>query len=241
VSYSEKLVEPPGSALPDWQILCRFAQRMGFTGFDFQSPAEVWDEWIGLSRGRPCDMGGLPFARLKEARSLQWPCPATDHPGTPRLYTDRRFAHADGRAVFWYRPQRPPKETTDHECPITLTTGRIYAHWHTLTRTAKARQLWRRDSQPFVQLHPQLAEQLHVAEGELVQLTSRRGTLQVQARITDRVPPGTVFLPMHWGDAFAPAAAVNYLTQSAIGRVAKQPELKHCAVAVERAAATEGT
>jgi anaerobic selenocysteine-containing dehydrogenase len=103
-----------------------------------------------------------------------------------------------------------------------------------MTRTAKAKQLWRRDSEPFVQIHPLLAERLQIAEGELVQITSRRGTLHLKAAITDRVPADTVFVPLHWGDLFAPGNAVNYLTISAIGRVAKQPELKHCAVAVEK-------
>lgn len=235
VSLSEKLVEPPGSALPDWKILCQVAERLGLSGFDFQDAGEIWNEWIGLSAGRPCDMAGMTYARLKQVKNLQWPCPDEVHPGTPRLYQDGRFAHPDGKAVFLLRPSQPPKERADHEFPLVLTTGRVYAHWHTLTRTAKARQLWRRDSEPFVELHPQLAAQIDVAEGQLVQITSRRGTVQIKASITDRVPPDVLFLPMHWGDQFAPGNAANYLTISAIGRVAKQPELKHCAVQVEKA------
>jgi ferredoxin-nitrate reductase len=237
VSYSEKLVEPPGAALPDWQILCKFAQRLGLSGFDFTSAGQVWDEWIELSRGRLCDMGGMPFDRLKQMRHLQWPCPAADHPGTARLYEDHVFPHPDGKAVLLFRPHQGPKEPTDHEFPITLTTGRIYSHWHTMTRTAKAKQLWRRDNQPFVQVHPALAERLEIAEGDRVQITSRRGTLHVKAVITDRVPEDAVFMPMHWGDLFAAEGAVNYLTISAIGRIAKQPELKHCAVALEKSIA----
>jgi ferredoxin-nitrate reductase len=235
VAFSDKLVEPPGAALPDWQILCKVAQRLGFAGFDFRDAGEVWNEWIGLSAGRPCDMAGMKHERLKQVKNLQWPCPADDHPGTLRLYPDQKFAHPDGKAAFLLRPSQPPKEAADHEFPLVLTTGRVYSHWHTLTRTAKAKQLWRRDSEPFVELHPELAEKLGVGDGELVQITSRRGTVQIKAVVTDRVAPDVIFLPMHWGDQFAPGNAANYLTISAIGRVAKQPELKHCAVHVEKA------
>ncbi len=238
VSFSEKLVEPPGAALPDWQILCKVAQRLGLSGFDFQDAGEVWNEWIGLSAGRPCDMAGMNYARLKRDKNLQWPCPDEHHPGTPRLYQGGRFAHGDGKAVFLFRHSQPPKEAADHEFPLVLTTGRVYSHWHTLTRTAKAKQLWRRDSEPFVELHPQLAAQIDVADGDLVQITSRRGTVQIKASITDRVPVDVLFLPMHWGDQFAPGNAANYLTISAIGRIAKQPELKHCAVQIQKAHVT---
>ena len=235
VAHSEKLVEPPGAALPDWQILCKAAQRLGLSGFDFNDAGEVWNEWIGLSAGRPCDMAGMSYARLEQNKNFQWPCPREDHPGTSRLYQDGRFAHGDGKAVFLFRSSLPPKEAADHEFPLVLTTGRVYSHWHSLTRTAKSKQLWRRDSEPFVELHPDLAEKLGVGDGELVQITSRRGTVQIKAAVTDRVPPDVLFLPMHWGDQFAPGNAANYLTISAIGRVAKQPELKHCAVHVEKA------
>ena len=234
VSYSQKLVEPPGAALADWQIVCKVAQRLGFTGFDFRSAAELWDEWIGLTAGRPCDMSGMPHQRLVQERHLQWPCSDAAHSGTRRLYTNGRFAHGDGRAQFHYRPATSPKESADHEFPLVLTTGRVYAHWHTLTRTAKVKQLIRRDPEPFVEIHPQLAAELSVAEGQWVQLSTRRGTVRLKARLTDRVPHGVVFVPMHWGDLHLQDSAVNYLTLAAIGRIAKQPEFKHCAVSLEK-------
>jgi ferredoxin-nitrate reductase len=236
VSFSEKLIEPPGAAIPDWQIFCKVAKKLGFAGFDFQSASEVWDEWIGLTAGRRCDMRGITSGRLASDRHLQWPCPDEGHPGTCRLYTDGRFAHADGRAAFLYRPHRPCKEQPDHEFPLSLTTGRVYSHWHTLTRTAKARQLVQREPEPYVQIHPDLAAKLGVIDGDLVQVSSRRGTIEVKVQISDRVLPELVFVPIHWGDLFAAGNAVNYLTLNAIGRVAKQPELKFCAVTVERIA-----
>jgi sulfite reductase (NADPH) flavoprotein alpha-component len=145
------------------------------------------------------------------------------------------LAHPPARLL--YREHRAPREPADHEFPVTLTTGRVYAHWHTLTRTAKVRPLVQREPQAYVEIHPELAARLDVLQGDLVQISSRRGTVRLPAQITDRVPPGLVFVPLHWGDRFSPGNAVNYLTISAIGRVAKQPELKYCAVAVERVAA----
>lgn len=234
VSYSPRLWTPPGQALPDWEILARVARGMGFGGFAYSCAAEVWDEFITLTRGRPCDMGGATSSRLRSVTSLQWPCPAADHPGTKRRYLDRRFATPDGRANFLPRDHREPRELPDHEFPFVLTTGRLYAHWHTLTRTAKSQKLVRREPGPFVEVNPTDAEKLGVREADLVQVSSRRGTVQLPARLRPGLPPGMVFVPFHWGDLFAEGNAANYLTISAIGRVAKQPELKFCAVNLER-------
>ncbi len=237
VSHSPKLWDPPGAALPDWDILARFARRLGFAGFDFSSAGEVWDEFIHLTPGRPCDLAGMTSARLRTAINLQWPCPTADHPGTPRRYLDRRFPTPSGRARFLPRDHREPREVPDHEFPYVLTTGRLYSHWHTLTRTAKSLRLVRREPGPFVEVNPDDARRLDVTEGDLVQVSSRRGTIRLPARVRDGVPPGMVFVPFHWGDLYADGNAANYLTISALGRVAKQPELKFCAVDLEKVAA----
>jgi ferredoxin-nitrate reductase len=236
VSHTPRLMAPPGVALPDWEILARFARTMGLGGFAYASAAEVWDEFRLLTAGRPCDMTGITAERLRAARHLQWPCPSPDHPGTKRRYTDGVFPTPDGRAVFLPRDHREPREVPDHEFPLVLTTGRLYAHWHTLTRTAKCERLVKREPEPFIEVHPDDAKRLGADDGDLVQVSSRRGTIQVRVRVSDGVAPGMVFLPFHWGDLYAPENAANYLTISAIGRVAKQPELKFCAVSVERVA-----
>jgi ferredoxin-nitrate reductase len=236
ISYSPRLFDPPGDALPDWQILARFGEKLGYRGFQFASAAAVWDEFIGLTCGRRCDMAGATSARLRTVTSLQWPCPDPNHPGSKRRYLDRRFATADGRAVFLPRDHRAPREVPDHEFPFVLTTGRLYTHWHTLTRTAKADKLVRREPHAFVEMNRADAEQLGLGEGQPVQISSRRGTIQLPARLSQAVPPGMVFVPFHWGDLFGPGNAANYLTISAIGKVAKQPELKFCAVNVEKVA-----
>jgi ferredoxin-nitrate reductase len=235
VSYSPKLFDPPGQAMPDWQILARFAKTLGFQRFDYASAAEVWDEFIGLTPGRPCDMAGASSARLRTVNSLQWPCPTLEHPGSKRRYLDRRFATPSGRAVFLPRDHREPRELPDHEFPFVLTTGRLYAHWHTLTRTAKAEKLVRREPGPFIEINPLDAERLGLQEGDLVQISSRRGTVQLPARLRRGMAEGMVFVPFHWGDLYSEGNSANYLTISAIGRVAKQPELKFCAVNLEKA------
>lgn len=234
VSFSPKLWDAPGEALPDWEILCRFARSMGYEGFEFKNSSEIWNEYITLTRGRPCDMSGITSERLRRETELQWPCPTTDHPGTKRRYTDGCFGFPDGKAVLLPREHKEPREVPDHEFPYVLTTGRLYTHWHTLTRTAKADKLMKREPRPFVEIHPEDAERLEVSEGDLVQISSRRGTIALPAQVKTSVSPGMVFVPFHWGDLFEPGNSANYLTISAIGRVAKQPELKFCAVYLEK-------
>jgi len=234
VSFSPKLFDAPGHALPDWEILARFGQKLGLPGFHYEARDHVWDEFIQLTEGRPCDMAGMTSARLRQVGSLQWPCPMADHPGTKRRYLDRRFPTPDGKARFIVCQHREPRELPDHEFPFVLTTGRLYAHWHTLTRTAKADKLVRQEPGPFLEINPRDADKLGVKEGDLVQISSRRGTVQLPARLSRAVARGMVFVPFHWGDLFGEGNAANYLTISAIGRVAKQPELKFCAVALEK-------
>src|SRR5204862_1122984 len=124
-------------------------------------------------------------ARLRTVNSLQWPCPTSDHPGSKRRYLDHRFCTPTGRAQFLVRDHREPRELPDHEFPFILTTGRLYSHWHTLTRTAKSDKLVRRDPGPFIEVHPSDATRLGVIEGEIVQVSSRRGTIQIGVKLSE--------------------------------------------------------
>jgi len=236
VSRSEQVVTPPGEALADWEILARVARAMGFAGFDHASSDEVWDEFIALTAGRHCDMAGMSAERLRKVRHLRWPCPTPGHPGTERLYSDRVFAFADGRARFLPRPHRSPREVPDHEFPLTLTTGRLYAHWHTLTRTARSAKLLAREPAPFVEVHPDDAAEAGLEAGQLAEIVSRRGVLRLPVRLNPGSRRGLIFVPFHWGDEHGQQTAANYLTISAFGRIAKQPELKYCAVRLAPAA-----
>ncbi len=233
VSFSPKLWDAPGEALPDSEILCRFAKKMGYSGFDYSSSSDIWDEFIQLTKERPCDMSGMQSSRLRDG-SLQWPCPNAYHYGTKRRYTDHVFPTPDGKAIFLARPHKDPRELTDHEFPFVLNTGRLYSHWHTLTRSGKAEKLVKREPNPFVEINPEDALKLRIGDGDMVLISSRRGTIQLPARFKEETPAGTVFIPFHWGDLFNKGNAANYLTISAIGSVAKQPELKFCAVNVEK-------
>jgi ferredoxin-nitrate reductase len=180
-------------------------------------------------------MTGITAERLQRARSIQWPCPTTEHPGTKRRYLDHRFPTPTGRARFIPHAPQTPKEPVDREFPLVLTSGRIYAHWHTLTRTGKVDKLLKRDPEPYVEVHPFDAERIGIAEGQLVSLQSRRGTIYLPARISATLRPGLLFAPFHWGDLWGEDRAVNYLTIAALDSQSNQPELKYCTVALEPA------
>lgn len=239
VSRSPKMWDAPGEALPDWQVLVRFAERMGFgASFAYQSSSHVWDEFIRLTKGRPCDMAGITSSRLNDGITLQWPCPDPYSYGTKRRYLDRQFPTADGKAVFLPRTHQAPFEVPCDDFPFVLTTGRIYAHWHTLTRTGKVPKLMARDPAPYVELAAEDAARLQIADGDRVQIRTRRGQIHLPARIDQGGQPGTVFVPFHWGDLFVEGNALNYLTVPAFGPVEKQPELKFCAANVQKAPLT---
>jgi ferredoxin-nitrate reductase len=236
VSFSERLLEPPGVAQADWEIIARMGRALGFSGFDFPNRAAVWNEFVGATTGRPCDMTGITAERLEREKNIQWPCPAVDHPGTKRRYLDHKFHTDTGRAKLIAHVPLPPKEATDREFPLVLTSGRIYAHWHTLTRTGKVDKLVMRDPEPYVEISPFDAERLGVADDQLVSIQSRRGTVYLPARISASLRPGLLFAPFHWGDLWGEHRAVNYLTIAALDAQSNQPELKYCAVALEPAA-----
>jgi ferredoxin-nitrate reductase len=231
VSRSQKMWNAPGEALPDWKVVCGVAARLGFANaFSHGSNSEVWDEFVRVTKGRPCDMVGITSSRLNDGVSLQWPCSDQFHYGTKRRYLDRIFPTPDGKAIFRPRDHSEPFEVTDDDFPFVLTTGRIYAHWHTLTRTGKAEKLMARDPSPYVEIAFEDADRLRVEDGDEVRLSTRRGAIVLPARREVGIRAGTVFVPFHWGDLFGEGNALNYLTVPAFGPVEKQPELKFCAV-----------
>lgn len=210
---------PPGEAKPDWQILCELSTRLGYP-LSYSHPSEVMDEIASLV---PI-YGGISYDRL-EGDGLQWPCPTPDHPGTPFLHKDR-FSRGKGR--FHAVEYRDPEELPDDEYPLILTTGRILWHFHSRTMTGRVEGLHELVPEAYVEINPHDAERLGIRDGKRVRVSSRRGSIEVRAVVTHRVPQGTVFIPFHFGDQ-----AANALTNPALDPTSKIPEYKVCAVRIE--------
>jgi ferredoxin-nitrate reductase len=229
---------PPGEARADWEIFTEVGRRLGFEReLTFASPAEVFAELARLSRGRPCDFSGLSHRRLAEEGPLPWPSPEGQAPGageSRRLYQDLQFPTADGRARFFAAPPRGLAEAPSEEYPLTLTNGRLLGHWHTLTRTGRIERLRRMHPEPYLEIHPEDARRRGIGHGEQVEVRSARGKARIPAHLDEGTPEGTVFLPMHWGALWAEEAEVNALTHPEACPHSWQPELKACAVEVER-------
>ncbi len=235
ISHSSKAVEPPGEALPDWEILCRFAREMGLgESFGFRSAEDIFEEYKRTTLGKDLDITGVTYERLQQG-SLQWPCPTPAHRSTLRRYTDGVFSHPDGKARFVVHGYKPPAEETDAAYPFVLTTGRVRDQWHTLTRTGKIPVLMKKDPSGFVEVNTADAAQLGLASGDPVEVTSRRGSATAPCRVTDAIKSGTCFMPFHWGSLWGDAV-VNRATIESHDPLSKQPELKYCAVQLKKAA-----
>jgi ferredoxin-nitrate reductase len=232
VTLCQAFSNPLGEAKSDWEIFAEVGRRMGFAEkFEFRNSAQVYQEFVQLTQGRLCDMTGLSHQRLMAEGPLQWPCPKDVNISSPkRLYTDLRFLTADGRARFGAYHSRGLAEPPDSDYPFVLTTGRLYGHWHTQTRTGRVPKIEKMYPNPFIEIHPRDAKQLGIMENGLVEVKSRRGSSCFPAKVTKAIAPGTVFVPMHWGALWADNAEANTLTHPEACPDSAQPELKACAV-----------
>jgi formate dehydrogenase alpha subunit len=221
VQLVRKAIDPVGESMPDWEIICQIAQRMGAEGFDFTSPEQIMQE---ISKVTP-SYGGITYARLEESGSLQWPCPAPDHPGTPYLHKGK---FARGLGLFSPIDFKEADELPDEDYPYILTTGRIMFHFHTGTMTRRSEKLHSEVPGPYVEINPKDAKLIGLNGQKHVRVSSRRGEIDLMVRVTKGIKPGTVFIPFHFAEA-----AANMLTNSAVDPVAKIPEYKICAVKVE--------
>ncbi|MFZ5995931.1 MAG: molybdopterin oxidoreductase family protein [Nitrospirota bacterium] len=255
--YLEKAVEPQGEARPDLMVMVEFANKL-FKAlgreaeakrlFNYKNTEDVWNEIRQCSKGTAYDFMGMTRARMKKAHGILWPCPTEDHPGTLRRYTakygdpllkkfdpdakDVSFygAKADGnKATVWLRPYKGPAEPPDAEYPFVLTTGRQIEHWHTGTMTLKVPELKRSAPDAYVEINPKDAQKLGIKSRDKVRLTSRRGSIVLEAKVVDVPRQGLVFVPMHYPDRL-----INILTTDAYDAQSKQPEFKICAVKVEK-------
>jgi ferredoxin-nitrate reductase len=234
ISHLNKVVSPPGEALPDSEILIRFAKQMGYHGFDYQNQGEIYAEHCSLTRGTKIDISGLSYERLKKEGSFQWPVPDSVHPGTPRLFTDRQFYTPSGKAQIKSDTPTNATEPLTPDYPLILTTGRIRDQWHTMTRTGKVNKLKQHIDKPFLEIHPQDAAERGIKEEMSVEIENSRGSVQVVAKLTDTIKKGVVFLPMHWGKTLQKdLTRSNNLTSSAFDPTSKQPGFKFSAVEVK--------
>jgi anaerobic selenocysteine-containing dehydrogenase len=236
VCLLEQATGAPGEALPDWQILCRFAAAMGQgEAFAYADVKSIFDEFKQTTAGRDLDMTGMSYELLSATGGLQWPLPQGRSGGTKRLYGNGVFPTESGRARFHAVEYRPASEPIDADYPFVLTTGRVKDQWHTRTRTGRVKKLTAAEPEPFIEISPTDARELGVDSGKLLEVTSRRASVRLKARVTDAMRPGVVFVPFHWSRLWRTETDVNRLTNSAFDPISKEPELKYTAVSIRRA------
>lgn len=238
ISHLNKITHAPGEAIPDAEIICRFAQKMGYGGFEFPGSSAIFDEHAALTAGTKMDISRLNYAILKERRSVQWPFAnsinATQNAGgTPRLFTDHKFYTPSQKAIIHSFPDYNRSEQPDVDFPLVLTTGRIRDQWHTMSKTGKVNKLKQHISESFVEIHPEDAKERGVGENALVDIKSKQGLVRVKAKYSIDIKKGVVFLPMHWGKILnSDLNRANNVTTNLVDPASKEPDFKFTAVEV---------
>ncbi|GAA4932488.1 assimilatory nitrate reductase catalytic subunit [Actinomycetospora succinea] len=220
-----RAVDAPEGARSDLAVLADLAGRLGRGEYFDDDPRTVFDELRRASAGGKADYAGITWERIEAERGVFWPCPSEDHEGTPRLFRDG-FPTPDGRARFHVVHHRDAAETPDDEFPYRLTTGRSRAHYQSGTQTRRTKALLDAEPEPTVEVHPDLAARLGVADGGDLLLRTRRGSARLRVRLTSTIRPDTVFAPFHW----AGEQTINDLTNPALDPASRMPEFKVCAV-----------
>jgi ferredoxin-nitrate reductase len=234
ISYLEKVINAPGEALPDTEIICRFAKKMGYHGFDFENCSAVYDEHCRLTEGTNIDISGLSYEILKKTGTVQWPYPkGIKKEGTSRLFTDHKFYTPNKRAQIYACPDANESESLTPDLPLILTSGRIRDQWHTMTKTGKVNKLNQHIPESFLEIHPTDAKVRGINENDLVEIKNNRGCVRVKAKVTKDIKSGVVFLPMHWGKILnSNLNRTNNLTNNLVDPRSKEPDLKYAAVQV---------
>lgn len=222
VQKIRKAIEPIGQSKPDWWIICEIAKRLGAKGFGYKNTSEIMDEIASLT---PI-YGGISYERLEE-NGIQWPCPTKEHFGTKILHTEK---FSRGKGYFSPIKYKPPLEDADENYPFLLTTGRSLYQFHTGTMTRQVSGLNQKKREEFVEINPEDASMLALEDNDAIRVISRRGEVTARVKITDKSPKGCVFMTFHFSES-----ATNRLTNPGIDEISKIPELKVCAVRLEKA------
>ena len=225
VNRVRKAVDGPGESKLDWEIIAMIAKKMGLKGFEWKTAKDVWDDMRAVTPGQ----FGVTYEKMEKPESVHWPCPTVEHPGTPILHIGK-FSSADGKGTMFGIEYRPPAEVADAEYPFTMMTGRLIFHYHSRTQTDRSSILHYDVPESYVQMNTQDAKDLGIRQGDTIKITSRRGETITKARVTDDLAPKVMYMTMHF------ANGVNNLTNTALDPMSKMPELKHCAVKVEKVA-----
>ncbi|XUW99385.1 MAG: formate dehydrogenase subunit alpha [Dehalogenimonas sp.] len=221
VQRLRKAINPVGYSKPDWWITAQLGKRLCGKGFDFSNSAQIFEEIRSLTPA----YAGITYGRVQNS-GIQWPCPSPNHPGTPILHVD---AFTRGKGVFKAVKYLPPAESPDTQYPFTLTTGRSLYHFHTGTMTRRVKGLKQLQPMETLEIAATDAVDLGIADDDLLNVSSRRGSVRARARISKRIKPGTIFMTFHF-----PETATNILTNAVRDPVAKIPELKVAAVKIEK-------
>jgi assimilatory nitrate reductase catalytic subunit len=249
ISRVRPAVWAPGEARNDWSIATAFAKRLEArlrpgrpSLFTYPTPEAVWNEHRESTRGRDLDITGLSYAAL-EGAPQQWPFPAGAGAGRARLYEDGVFPPPDGRARFADTRHLPLAEPREARYPFSLTTGRLRDQWHGMSRTGTVARLFGHVAEPSIEMHAQDMARLQLTEGDLVHVTSRRGSIVLPVAASAQIAPAQAFVAMHWGEEYLGGrnangtvmTGINALTSPAFCPSSRQPELKHTAVKILKA------
>ncbi|MBS1144529.1 MAG: nitrate reductase [Proteobacteria bacterium] len=235
-------VAAPGEARHDWEVAVDFARRLGQKLgrddvdrlFPYADPEAIFDEHRESTRGRDLDITGLSYALLETQGPQQWPFPAGASAGKVRLYEDRRFPTADGRARFIPIEHQPVAEITTPEFPISLLSGRMRDQWHGMSRTGTVPRLFNLEDEPLLAMHPCDMRHRGLASGDLARVSNGRGEMTVRVSERAGLVKGRAWMPMHWGGQFMNSPGANAVASDAIDPYSQQPELKHAAVQIAK-------
>ena len=224
VQLVRKAIDPIGNSKPDWEILSLLAQKMGYSNLNYKNTGEIMSE---INRTTPI-YGGITWDRLqKNEEGLQWPCPDESHPGTVFLHKGGNFSR--GKGYFTPISFKEPAELPDKDYPLILSTGRTLWHFHTGTMSRRSKTLNDRMPEGYVEISSEDAKELQIDDNEMIKVLTRRGEINIKAKVSNKVFKGLIFIPFHFEEA-----AANILTNAAVDPIAKIPEFKACAARIEK-------